>query len=75
MVSNLNGRSHARGAGRGLEGNEGLALPPDRSWSSGLRGDGAEVIGDFAPVVDADKTGCGEVVRCGVEQSLALKAQ
>ena len=38
------------------------------------RGDCVKVIGNFAPVVHPNKTGCCEIVRRSIEQSLAFEA-
>jgi hypothetical protein len=40
-----------------------------------LAGRGAEVIGNLRPVIDANETTGGEVMRGGVEDALAFKAK
>ena len=43
-----------------------------KELSTGL---GGEVLGDFFPVIDANETGRGQVVRSTVKEALAFKAE
>jgi hypothetical protein len=37
--------------------------------------DGGEVLGNLLPVINTRKSGCGQVVRCGVKQAPAFKVE